>query len=68
MLIIVFFNPRHPWFFGMASLIVVVVYGWIMYELFFYMYDLEVYIKVHTIPAALAGFLGRKFFKHKYIK
>lgn len=66
--VIVLYNPKHPWIFGIAALVVIVAYGWMMYELFFYTYDLEYYIKIHTIPAALAGFLGRKFFKHKYSK
>jgi hypothetical protein len=60
--------PRHPWISGILSIVILVGYGWFMYEFFFYTYELESYIKIHAIPAAVAGFLGRKFFKHKYGK
>lgn len=66
LLIVFLYNPRYPWFFGIMALVILAAYGWLMYELFFYTYELGSYIKIHTIPAALAGFLGRKFFKHKY--
>jgi hypothetical protein len=66
--VIILYNPKHLWLSGIGALVVIIAYGWMMYELFFYTYELESYIKIHMIPAALAGFLGRKFFKHKFSK